>query len=190
MFDGQERLIPPASCPATSRLYNWLPTRGAQIDIKTTSFYAARSLGGQPQADVRPRACATSACAARRPATSSAPTPTRVVPRLAATYDAQGRRPLGGPGRPTPTTPASTARRSSPATPTSATRAWSSLRVHRSGRPGPRLRARASTRRTTRDHRRQLPDRQRVLRRRPALAGEHGVHGVAAAAEISARAAT
>ena len=50
----------------------------------------ARSLGGEPQADGRRWACATSACAATPPATSSAPTPTRVVPRLAATFDAKG----------------------------------------------------------------------------------------------------
>jgi carboxypeptidase family protein len=38
VYDGQERLIP-RFIPGTSRLYNWLPTRGASIDIKTTSLY-------------------------------------------------------------------------------------------------------------------------------------------------------
>jgi hypothetical protein len=88
VFDGQNRLIP-QFIPNTSRLYNWLATRGASIDIKTTSLYAhdrwAVSHNLTVDAGIRYERV-------RSEATGDivgADTDT-IVPRLAATYDAKG----------------------------------------------------------------------------------------------------
>ena len=121
VFDSQGRLIP-LFVPGISRLYNWLPTRGAQHRHQDDVALRARSLGGEPQLTVdaglryeRVRSEATGDIV-------GADTDT-VVPRLAATYDVKGDGTDRAAGAPTPTTPASTARRSSPTTPTSPTRA-------------------------------------------------------------------
>ena len=88
VFDGQDRLIP-RFVPGTSRLYNWLATRGASIDIKTTSLYAHDRWAVNRRLTVdaglryeRVRSDATGDII-------GADTDT-VVPRLAATFDAKG----------------------------------------------------------------------------------------------------
>ena len=53
------------------------PTRGANLDIRTLSFYRAGQLGDQPQPDAEPRRPQRERARARRPAASSASTPTR-----------------------------------------------------------------------------------------------------------------
>jgi hypothetical protein len=88
VFDNQERLIP-RFVPGTSRLYNWLATRGASIDIKTTSLYAHDRWAVNRKLTVdagvryeRVRSEATGEIV-------GADTDT-IVPRLAATFDAKG----------------------------------------------------------------------------------------------------
>jgi hypothetical protein len=88
VFDSRNRLIP-QFIPGTSRLYNWLATRGASIDIDTTSLYlhdrwavSARLTVDAGLRYERVRSSATGDIV-------GADTDT-VVPRLAATYDAKG----------------------------------------------------------------------------------------------------
>jgi hypothetical protein len=88
IYDGQGRLIP-NFVPGTSRLYNWLATRGASISIDTTSLYAhdrwAVSHNLTVDAGLRYERV-------RSQATGDiigADTDT-IVPRLAATYDVKG----------------------------------------------------------------------------------------------------
>lgn len=85
VLDAQGRLIP-VFTPNVSRIYNWLATRGARIDIETTSLYAHdRWIAGRHltfDAGVRYERV-------RSDATGDivgADTDT-IVPRLAATYD-------------------------------------------------------------------------------------------------------
>ena len=87
VFDSQNRLIP-TFVPGTSRLYNWLATRGASIDINTTSLYVhdrwavSRQLtvdAGMRYEKVRSEATG---------GIIGADTDT-IVPRLAATFDAR-----------------------------------------------------------------------------------------------------
>ncbi len=88
VFDSQNRLIP-TFIPGTSRLYNWLATRGARININTTSLYVHDRWAVNRQLTVdaglrfeRVRSEATGDII-------GADTDT-LVPRLAATFDAKG----------------------------------------------------------------------------------------------------
>ena len=180
-YDGNGRLIPDF-VPGDARLDNWLPTRGASIDIATTSLYAHDRWAAEPQSDASTPASATSASAARRRGDIVGADTDTLVPRLAATYDVTGDGRCRAAGDLRATTPASTARRSSRATPTSPTRPHHRLRLHRPGRAGARLRAWLRSGELHAHPRRQLPDRERLLRAGPALAGDARVHGLARAA--------
>jgi hypothetical protein len=88
IYDAQARLIP-LFVPNTSRLYNWLATRGARIDIKTTSLYVHDRWAVNRQLTVdaglrfeRVRSDSTGDI-------TGADTDT-IVPRLAATFDPKG----------------------------------------------------------------------------------------------------
>ena len=88
VFDSQGELIP-LFVPGVSRLYNWLPTRGASIDIKTTSLYVHDRWAVNSRLTVdaglryeRVRSEATGDIVGANTDT--------VVPRLAATYDVKG----------------------------------------------------------------------------------------------------
>jgi Carboxypeptidase regulatory-like domain len=88
IYDSQARLIP-VFVPNTSRLYNWLATRGARIDIKTTSLYVHDRWAVNRQLTIdaglrfeRVRSDSTGDI-------TGADTDT-IVPRLAATFDPKG----------------------------------------------------------------------------------------------------
>jgi hypothetical protein len=85
VFDEQSRLIP-TFVPGTSRLYNWLATRGASIDIQTTSLYVhdrwAVNRNLTVDAGLRYESVRSDATGDIVGADTST-----VVPRLAATYD-------------------------------------------------------------------------------------------------------
>ena len=174
-----------ASSPDTSRLYNWLATRGARIDIKTASLYAHDRWAVNRRLTVdagvrfeRVRSEATGDII-------GADTDT-IVPRLAATFDAKGdgRWILQG-------TYAHYAGKYSEAQFTSNTDVAnpSLIRYTYTGPAGegmdfaPGLRSGQLHAR----HRRQLPDRQRQLRRRSALAGDARVHRLGRQPDLAAR---
>lgn len=88
VLGADQRLIP-IFVPGQSRLENWLPTRGAQIDIATTSFYVHDRWSATPRLtfDIGARVEAV-----RSEATGDivGTDTTTVVPRLAASWDVTG----------------------------------------------------------------------------------------------------
>jgi hypothetical protein len=88
VLSADERFIP-LFVPGQSRLENWLPTRGAQIDIATTSFYVHDQWSATPRLtfDVGARIEAV-----RSEATGDivGTDTTTIVPRLAASWDVVG----------------------------------------------------------------------------------------------------
>ncbi|MBI3049147.1 MAG: TonB-dependent receptor [Acidobacteria bacterium] len=88
ILDGQQQLIP-TFVPGATLIENWIPTRGATIDIRTLSFY----LQDQWRASTRWTFNAGMRVeAVRSDATGNIVTvdTTTVVPRLAASYDVRG----------------------------------------------------------------------------------------------------
>jgi hypothetical protein len=79
----------PLFVPGTSRLENWLPQRGAQIDIKTTSLYVRDRWVASPKLTLE---LGTRFEAVRSNATGDITTvdTTSIVPRLGLTYDFKG----------------------------------------------------------------------------------------------------
>ena len=117
-LDSQGRFIP-VFVPGISQLEQWLPTRGAQINIDTTSFYFHDRLDGGQALDVRRR----HALRARAQHGDGRHQRGQHRHRGAAAggdLRSEGRRHASSCRRPTVTTPASTARTSSPTTRTSA----------------------------------------------------------------------
>jgi hypothetical protein len=86
--DAQGRLIP-TFIPNTSRMYEWLATRGARIDIKTTSLYAHDRWAVNRRLTVDAGVRVESVRSEATGDIIGADTDT-VVPRLAATFDAKG----------------------------------------------------------------------------------------------------
>ena len=103
----------PVFTPGVTEIWNFIATRGAEIDITTTSFYlqdrwvATRRL--TLDLGTRIETVQFERDGRRRPRSST----TSIVPRLGAAYDAAGRRLHRALRAPTATTPASTARCSS-----------------------------------------------------------------------------
>ena len=137
----------PSSRRASSRVQNWLPARGAEVDIKTSSLYV------QDRWVASPRLTSTSArasrrCAATRPATSTPSTRRRScrawappsTSRATASTVLRHLRPLRGQVQP------GAVRRQHQRRPAERSR----LRLHGPGGAGQQLRARASTWPTTR----------------------------------------
>jgi hypothetical protein len=87
VFDNQNRLIP-IFVPGTSRLYNWLATRGASIDINTTSLYLHDRWAVNRQLTVDAGLRYESVNSEATGGIIGADTST-IVPRLAATFDAK-----------------------------------------------------------------------------------------------------
>ena len=87
-LDGQGRLVP-LFVPGVSRLENWLPTRGAQIDITTTSLYVQDHwmAGSRWTLDLGTRFELVGSDATGGIATVDART---IVPRLGVGYDVTG----------------------------------------------------------------------------------------------------
>ena len=86
--DAQGRLIP-TFIPNTSRMYEWLATRGARIDIKTASFYVHDRWAVNRRLTVDAGVRAESVRSEATGDIIGADTDT-IVPRLAATFDAKG----------------------------------------------------------------------------------------------------
>jgi hypothetical protein len=86
--DQQGRLIP-TFIPNTSRMYEWLATRGARIDIKTASFYAHDRWAVNRRLTVDAGLRFESVRSEATGDIIGADTDT-LVPRLAATFDATG----------------------------------------------------------------------------------------------------
>ena len=68
--------LTPRFVPGTSLLYNWQAARGAEHRHHDDLVLRAGSVGGRRDSSHSISACATSRCAATRPVTSSASTPT------------------------------------------------------------------------------------------------------------------
>ena len=173
-FDASGRIIP-TFVPGVTQLENWLATRGANLDIRTLSFYAqdnwtvnrrlTLNLGVRHE---RVRSEATGGIIGVDTDTT--------VPRLAATFDLLGdgrtflqasvralrRQVQRGADRP------ELARRQPGA---------GALRLHRPGGRGPRLRTRLRSL-ELRDQLRLVPDREHLPGARPVVAGHPRVQRV------------
>ena len=88
VIDRDGRLIP-NFVPNLSRITNWLPVQGAQINLNTLVALRERPLAAERPRELQPRR-ALRAPHHRRHAGRIASTATSVVPRLGATFDVKG----------------------------------------------------------------------------------------------------
>ena len=142
---------------------NWIPTPRRDARHQDAVALRCRTAGRPATGSRSTSAFATRRSGPRPRATSSAPTPTRIVPRLGVSFDVDGQRPddragdlrpLLGPVHRACVRAQHQRRHAEPG----------DLRVHRPERSGLRLRPGHSISPTTCRSQRQLPDGQRVLR--------------------------